>query len=103
MIKTTAVDTTRADQPTTHPPKPRGRMARLLLEPSKLHLVLIVMLLATTLAALVWRSVSVHALERQLGAARTQARAEMSAHAGELLKLTAIPLAWAIRAGVVAN
>lgn len=80
-----------------------GRIVRLLLEPSRFHLVLIVVLLGTVLGLAVWRSVSVHRLEEELGASKAQARGALYAQAGELLELSAIPLAWAIRAGVLSN
>jgi hypothetical protein len=84
-------------------PRSRGRIASVLLKPSKLHLVLVVVLLLTTLGFAVWRSTSIRSLENEVAATRAQAHDAMTMQAGELLQLTAIPLAWAIRAGVVAN
>jgi hypothetical protein len=69
----------------------------------KFHLVLIVMLLATTLGFATWRSMSVHRLEGEVVANRQQAREAMVAVSGELLQLTAIPLAWAIRGELLTN
>ncbi len=84
-------------------PDSKGRVARALLVPSKLHLVLVVLLLAATLALAIWRFSSVQRLEGEVAATRVEAREAMTVQAGELLQLTAIPLAWAIRSGVVAN
>lgn len=105
MTKSTATldtpNTARPDE--TRHPRRRERVATLLLKPSKLHLVLVVVLAMTTLGFAVWRSASVHSLENEVAATRAQARDAMTVQAGELLQLTAIPLAWAIRAGVMSN
>lgn len=105
MTRSTAtVDTTDAGPPDVKSrPRRRARVASLLLEPSKLHLALVVVLLVTTLGFAIWRSLSVRELENEVAASRAQARDAMRVQAGELLQLTAIPLAWAIRAGVVAD
>lgn len=96
---TTTFDGAPTDERRAH--RPRGRFANALLKPSKLHLVLVLVFAATTIAFGIWRAISVHSLENEVAATRAQAHDAMIGQAGELLQLTAIPLAWAIRAGVV--
>ncbi len=100
MAKVSALDHGDLAEPRT---RPASRFTRLLLVPSRLHLVLVVLLLATTLGLAIWRFASVQRLEREVVATREQAREAMAAQTSELLQLTAMPLAWSIRAGVMAN
>lgn len=79
----------------------RGQRAkRWLVEPSRLHVALVVILLAAVVGLIVWRSMSVRSLESDVREGREQAREAMTVQAGELLQLTAIPMAWAIRSAV---
>ncbi|HUH04405.1 MAG TPA: hypothetical protein VML75_20560 [Kofleriaceae bacterium] len=68
-----------------------------------MHLVLIAALGSAVLAILVWRMVSVSALEREIATVKEEARAGMMEQSGELLRLSATPMAWAIRAELLAN
>ncbi len=84
-------------------PAHRGRVTKFLLSAPKFHLGLIVVLLATTVGFAVWRSVSIHRLEDEIAMTEQRARNAMVAQSGELLQLTAIPLAWAIRGEVLSG
>lgn len=81
----------------------RGRLASFLLGAPKFHLVLIAVLLVTTLGFAMWRSISIYRLEGKIATNKQQTRDAMVAQSGELLQLTAIPLAWAIRGEVLTN
>lgn len=79
------------------------RLKRYLFGAPKLHLALIVLLAAASLAMFVWRLVSVTRLEGEVRDVKAQARTAMVAQSGELLQLSATPMAWAIRAELLSN
>lgn len=81
----------------------RGRVASFLLGAPRFHLAVIVVLAIATLWFAIWRLVSVGSLEGKVRAERKAARAAMIAQSGELLQLSATPMAWAIRAELLAN
>jgi hypothetical protein len=81
----------------------RGRFASYFFGAPKLHLALIVLLSGALVAALVWRFLSVHELEGEIAAGKRDARAAMVEQSSELLRLTATPMALAIRAELLAN
>ncbi len=81
----------------------RGKLTSYLLSAPKFHLALIVVLLATTFGVVIWRSISVHRLDDEIATTKQHAREAMVAQSGELLRLTATPLAWAIRGEVLSN
>jgi hypothetical protein len=87
----------------TSTPTRGQRVTRWFVEPSWLHVALAAILAVAVIGLLVWRSVSVQNLEADVRATRAQAREAMTVQAAELLQLTAIPMAWAIRSAVATN
>ncbi|MEZ4369092.1 MAG: hypothetical protein R2939_22835 [Kofleriaceae bacterium] len=90
----------RASSPT---PEQRGRVARYLLSAPRLHLAVIVLLALGVVTMVVWRMVSVGALEREVTQREARAQASLQAQAGELLMLSATPLAWVVRTELMAD
>lgn len=65
----------------------RGRLTSFFLRAPKFHLVVILVLLATTVGFATWRSISIYRLEREIAANKLQTREAMVAQSGELLQL----------------
>lgn len=83
--------------------RPRGRVTAFLRNAPTFHLVLIGLLLALAIALAIWRAISIDRLEDELAATRKHDREVMFVQSGDLLRLTAIPLAWAIRSAAMSN
>lgn len=103
MVTSNTTDAVESNEPPSRSANHRGSPKSFLLRAPTFHLVVIVVLLATTLGFATWRWISIHRLEREIAANKQQTREAMVAQSGELLQLTAMPLAWAIRGEVLTN